>query len=93
MIIISAPPSDGGRNGPPGINQYLLAFSWIQSVTLSQSSFVHRSPGFETPCKMLWFVLVIRKTPGRGFGTYLGTRFQLFLWSVRWLQSRRSLTT
>lgn len=67
----SAPPSEGGFSGPSGHIQYRLAFSLIHSITISLFSFDTRSPGLDTPWRILWMVFVTRKTPGRGFGTYL----------------------
>lgn len=71
MIKISAPPSEGGHRGPPGRVQYRLAFSSIHSLRSRLFSVLRYSSGDETPWRMLWLFLVTRKTPGRGFGTYL----------------------
>lgn len=79
MTIISAPPSEGRASGPPGDVQCRFAFSWIHSDMISLHSSVNRSSGLDTPWRMLWFVLVIRNTPGRGLGTYLHKPGQLLL--------------
>ena len=72
-----APPSEGGRSGPRAESQYRLAFSLIQPVTCLVSSSVTRSSGLETPWRILWLVFVIRKMPGRGFGTNLAAHHQI----------------
>jgi hypothetical protein len=72
--MTSAPPSSGGRSGPPGESQYRLALSSIQSVNVFLSSVLIHSPGLLTPWRILCIVFVIRKTPGFGFGTYLSHR-------------------
>lgn len=69
---MSAPPSLGGCSGPPLQSQYLSACSVIHPATCSFSSVEMRTPGSATPWRILCTVLVIRKTPGFGFGTYLG---------------------
>ena len=68
MTTTSAPPS---ANGPPRESQYRRALKEIHSVYLHCFSESNRASGAATPWRMLWFVLVMRKTVGLGFGTYL----------------------
>lgn len=70
-IMTSAPPSLAGRRGPPEANQYLFALSSIHEDSTSKLSEVSRCSASLTPCRMLCMFLVILKTPGFGFGTYL----------------------
>jgi hypothetical protein len=72
-MITSAPPSSGGRRGPPEDSQYRFALSTIQSDTTSMSAELIRSVGSLTPWRILCMFLVILKTPGFGLGTYLTT--------------------
>ena len=82
-MMTSAPPSSGGRSGPPGESQYLFALSSIHSVKVFLSSTLIHSPGLLTPWRILWTVLVIRNTPGFGFGTYLGYKLATIAFKLR----------
>jgi len=67
MKAISTPP---GARGPPSAVQRRPFFK-IQASKPSFASWVKRRSGAATPCKILWLFLVVRKTLGDGFGTYL----------------------
>src|SRR5688572_19362365 len=67
MKATSTPP---GARGPPSA-VHLNPFLVIQASKPSFCSCVKRRSGAATPCKMLWLFLVVRKTLGDGFGTYL----------------------
>ena len=67
MTAMSTPP---GARGPPSA-VHLNPFLRIQASKASLASLVIRRSGGETPCKILWLFLVVRKTLGEGFGTYL----------------------
>jgi hypothetical protein len=66
---MSTPP---GANGPPSA-VHRKPFLRIQASNPSLFSCVNLNSGGATPCKILWLFLVVRKTLGDGFGTYLRT--------------------
>ena len=69
--ITSAPPFDRGASGHPSFVQKRIALSIPQSSTTFWLSALNRSSALATPWRMLWLVLVIRKTAGFGLGTDL----------------------